>query len=512
MIAYFLGGCAIYGIVLFVLVMLRPKSALHTKKLTDCGRREKITIGVVLVILILLCTLPMGLAPGWNGEDPGATNQYELLAEAILNGHISIDNGDVDPLLLQMDNPYDPQARVDLGVDYRWDTGYYHGHYYMYFGVVPVFLLFLPFRLITGMSLTTYHATQVFVAFFICGVFANFYMMSKRFFKKITLGMYLMLASAFSIMSIWYSVDAPALYCTAITGALCMEIWSLFFFMRAVWVEQEEKKSIRLAFFGSLFGALAFGCRPPVALANLFVIPMLVVYLKKHKFTKKLFGELVVAAMPYVVIGILLMCYNYARFESPFEFGQAYQLTAADQSSYGSIASYFSQTKMIAVANAVLYNFVNYNPICEAFPYVIFNGILLNFPILWFAVIGLSPEGVLKRMKEQQMRAFIVMLFVIPLVIAVMDALWSPFMTERYRMDQYWIMGVLCFLVIGFYHDNLSETAGRKFSCFISLWAFITIGKSILLYLVQNDGNVTYTYPEVVEQIKMILRLGIGAG
>ena len=60
--------------------------------------------------------------------------------------------------------------------------------------------------------------------------------------------MYLMLASAFSIMSIWYSVDAPALYCTAITGALCMEIWSLFFFMRAVWVEQEEKKSIRLAF------------------------------------------------------------------------------------------------------------------------------------------------------------------------------------------------------------------------------------------------------------------------
>ena len=46
MIAYFLGGCAIYGIVLFVLVMLRPKSALHTKKLTDCGRREKITIGV----------------------------------------------------------------------------------------------------------------------------------------------------------------------------------------------------------------------------------------------------------------------------------------------------------------------------------------------------------------------------------------------------------------------------------------------------------------------------------
>ena len=33
----------------------------------------------------------MGLAPGWNGEDPGATNQYELLAEAILNGELNTD-------------------------------------------------------------------------------------------------------------------------------------------------------------------------------------------------------------------------------------------------------------------------------------------------------------------------------------------------------------------------------------------------------------------------------------
>ena len=79
MIAYFLGGCAIYGIVLFVLVMLRPKSALHTKKLTDCGRREKITIGVVLVILILLCTLPMGLAPASPTAPPCTPEQLRMM-------------------------------------------------------------------------------------------------------------------------------------------------------------------------------------------------------------------------------------------------------------------------------------------------------------------------------------------------------------------------------------------------------------------------------------------------
>ena len=38
--------------------------------------------------------------------------------------------------------------------------------------------------------------------------------------------------------------------------------------------------------------------------------------------------------MPYVAVGVALMCYNYARFEDPFEFGQAYQLTVADQHLY----------------------------------------------------------------------------------------------------------------------------------------------------------------------------------
>lgn len=239
---------------------------------------------------------------------------------------------------------------------------------------------------------------------------------------------------------------------------------------------------------------------------------MLVEYLRKRKFNLKLLKQLVFAASPYIVIAILLMSYNYVRFESPFEFGQAYQLTTADQSNYGSVLSYFSQSNMFRILNGVFYNFVNFNSFCEGFPYVIYNGILLNFPILCFSVIGLAPEGVWKRLKEQHMRALVGTLFLIPLVIAVMDVLWSPFMTERYRTDQYWIMGILCFLIIGFYHSNLSEQAKRTFSCFIMLWAFLTIGKCILLYLVQNDGNFTYCYPEVIEEIKMILKFGLGAG
>lgn len=503
---YIVLGCLFYSVILFILFLIRPNAKLQRMTIDEGGKKQRNIIFVVMTCVILLCTLPMGLSPMWNGENPQHRNQYEVMAEAILDGHIYLDI-EVDPLLLEMENPYDPQARIDLGVEYQWDTAFYNGHYYMYFGVVPVFLVFLPYLILTGTSLTTYHATQIFVAFFIAGVFATFHQMAKRFFGKMPLGTYLTLSAGFSVMSVWYSVGAPALYCTAITSALCMEIWSLYFFMRAVWVEQEQKKTILYAFFGSLFGALAFGCRPPVALANLFVIPMLVEYLRKRKIDFKLIKQLVVAASPYIVIAILLMVYNYVRFDSPVEFGQAYQLTTADQSNYG---SFFERFDVNNALNGIVFNFMSANYIYSTFPFLSYGGIMSNYPIMWFILIGLAPESVRESLKKNGMRFFVAMLAVIPLIITVMDVVWSPFMTERYRMDIYWIMGVLCFLVIGFYYMHLSEKSRKIFAGFISFMGIATMGASIALFFVQGDGNYSQIDPEILYRIQRVLSLGSG--
>lgn len=290
---YIVTGMLFWGCVAVLLISIRPKSLCHKMQVDKIGKKQNITVFAIMFSVILLCTLPMGLSPLWNGEIPEHRNQYEVLTESILSGHIYLDYGDIDPRLLEMENPYDFVARTELGISYHWDHAFYNGHYYMYFGVVPVFLVFLPYRVLTGSNLTTYHATQIFTAFFICGMFAVFYMLAKKFFPKMTLGIYLTFSSAVSIMSIWYSVSSPALYCTAITAGLCMEIWSLFFFIRAVWVEIKEERSIFLAFWGSLFGALAFGCRPTVALANLLVIPMLILFLRKRKLSFRLMSRLV---------------------------------------------------------------------------------------------------------------------------------------------------------------------------------------------------------------------------
>ncbi len=505
---YFIAGCLFWGSIIFVLFLFRYKSWLHSETIENMGCRQKILLLSAAGFVVLACILPMGVSPSWNGELPDHRNQYEVMAEAVLNGHFYMDYDDVDPRLLEMDNPYDPEERTRLGVNFHWDHAFYDGHYYMYFGVVPVFLLFLPYRIVTGMSLMTYHATQIFAGMFIAGIFVLFHFLIKKFFCRLTFGMYLALSSAFAVMSIWYSIAAPSLYCTAITSGLCMEVWSLYFFAKSVWGEagQVSRKSIFYAFLGSLFGALAFGCRPPVALANIAVIPMLAEYLKNKKMDFRLFGQLTAAALPYVVIGILLMAYNYVRFDSPFEFGQTYQLTLADQSSYG---NFFDQFDLVNVLNGVVSNLISFSPVKKEFPYISLNGALVNFPILCSAAVSMAQEGVREQLKKLNIRNLTIVFFMLPFVITMTDVLWSPFIGERYRMDIYWIMGVTSFIFIGICYIQKPETSKRKFSFVMTNWALITIFTCMLLYCVPNDLNFTEPFfLENVERIKKILALG----
>ncbi len=507
-----LAGCLVWSAVFFLLFCLRPKAWLHSVALETVDVRVRRLIFLVLLLTVLVCTLPMGLSPAYNGEEPSFTNQYELLAESMLEGHLYIDYKDIDPRLLEMKNPYDYEAREAAEISYHWDHAFYKGHYYMYFGVVPVILIFLPYRMVTGMSLTTYHATQIFTILYLCGVFALFYFLAKRFFQKISVGMYLMLSVAFSLVSLWYSVSAPALYCTAISAGICMEVWSLFFFLKAVYGcgnTENEWKSIGYAFAGSLLGALAFGCRPPIALANLLVLPLLAAYLRERKISQKLIGQLVLAALPYVIVGILLMLYNDMRFDSPFEFGQSYQLTIVDQSNYGNVWARIDPTE---IGKRVIAYYLSCSPFGDTFPYVQFNGVFVNFPIFCFAIFGICSGKVRGAMRERKVLSFTAFLFFVPLLITVMDILWAPTVLERYRSDIYWLLGILCYLVIGFYAGNMQEAGRRKFSFWMSLWAFATIAMCFLLFLVPYDYNFTFYYIEKLEKIRQILMLRRGVG
>ena len=474
-------------------------------------------------------TAAAALSKDDEGQDPDRfaiknKNQYELMADALLNGQIYLEYGDMDRRLLEMPNPYDTQARRALGVRYHWDHAFYKGRYYMYFGVVPVFLLFIPFKLITGASLTTYHATQVFVGMSIIGLFLFFRLLSKRFFPKLSFVVYLFLGTAVSVTSMVHCVAKPAMYMTAFAAAFCMEIWSVCFYVKAVWATgtEDENRAIFRAFLGALFGALAFGCRPSIALGNLIVIPCLIVFLREHKFSGKLFLKLVAAASPYIIIGALLMLYNYARFESPFEFGQSYQLTVADQTAYGSLLSRLSARGLL---NGATYFLTRSEDLTAAFPHIVEGGVFYTYPVFGVGLFALTSKKTRAALKANKFVLFLLGGILTIGIIIMMDIVWTPYLLGRYREDMMWLLGMLVFLAVGMrYTDgsvgSTSERAAEaeaadvpakvaepceeasEFStaiCLLSIYSIIVSG----FVFVQLD--MVHFLPEHIEIIKKIV-------
>ena len=486
----------IFGVIFWVLLLgtvwlVRPGSGLLRITMERWTAAHTLVTVLVLAALIGSSSFLMTLCPMWNGEitaklmeetearakemaagagneewmdtaaaavsmdepntDPDRyaiknKNQYELMADALLKGQVYLEYGDMDRRLLEMPNPYDTKARRELGVRYHWDHAFYTGRYYMYFGVVPVFLLFIPFKLITGTSLTTYHATQVFVGMSIIGLFLFFRLLSKRFFPKLSFPVYLFLGAAISVTSMVHCVAKPAMYMTAFAAAFCMEIWSVYFYVKAVWATEDENRAIFRAFLGALFGALAFGCRPSIALGNLIVIPCLIVFLRGHKFSGKLLLKLAAAASPYIIIGALLMFYNYIRFENPFEFGQSYQLTVADQSAYGSL---FSRLSARGLLNGATFFLTRSEDLVAEFPHIVEGGVFYTYPVFGAGLFALTNKKTRTAIRANKFVLFLLGGIATIGVIIMMDVVWTPYLLARYREDMMWLLGMLVFLAVG---------------------------------------------------------------
>ena len=489
-------GWLLLGVIPLLVFVCRPASQMHKVCVEGDSKLKTAITVVVAVITVSVCVLPMNWLPLWNGEVPDHRNQYELMAENILEGRLHFDYEDGEELL-KLENPYDPNQRHEAGVYYHWDHAFYKGRYYMYFGVVPVFLAFLPYRVLTGSDLLAYQGTQFFAAIAIIGIFMLLRMLAKRFFPKMSFGAVLTLSATVSVMSLWYSTVEPALYCTAISAGVALEVWSLYFFVQAVWVEKQENEQIALATIGALLGALVFGCRPTIALANVVVLPMLVVFLKQHKFSWKLLGKLCIAVLPYVLVGAALMYYNYARFEDPFEFGQAYQLTAADQSNY---ATKLDFKEIIRILNGLGSSLLQFPGFTEEFPYLRHGGVLFNFPILLFIFSALRRNS-RKALRRDKISGVMLSLLAVSVIITVMGVVWTPFLLERYHMDFYFLLGIACFIAVGAWSRTERPAVRQKINIGVAVMSAVTVLSSFLLGLRQ----VQVYYPEKVEQIGKFL-------
>ena len=339
-----------------------------------------------------------------------------------------------------------------------------------------------------------------------CDLFYLFYLLGKNYFPKFPFSLYLLFSSACSVLSISYSIASPALYCTAIISGVCMMVWSLVCFFKSMQLEQEKFASNLYLFLGAILGALAFGCRPPVALANIVVLAVIYKILQNQLLYKKVkIKKILLVFAPYFVVGILLMLYNYARFDNVFEFGQSYQLTLADQHMYRSFWETFDARKTIV---AMFLNFYLVPSFSESFPFIQPCGVFFNFPVLLLAARVFS-KNISHILREKKLYSFSLLALFSTVLITVFTVYWTPFLIERYHLDFYYILCIVSFIAAAAWLEYVSEEKKKLLICFMVILLFAVYVVAFLFFCIPVDGSYTMYYPEVLKLIYGGLRFGL---
>ena len=274
---------------------------------------------LVTAAFLLACFYVWTASGGWPFElgEPH-DGHYNLLARALVQGQLHL-TVEPRPELLEMSEPYEPGRNGPYRLH---DASLYHGRYYLYFGVVPAVLLFVPWKL-AGLGDLPQNLAA---ALFAWGGFLFSALLLRRL-QHAYLGprprwMEWLATLALGLANVApFILRAPFVYEVAIAGGY-------FFLSGSAWLFASAGAGGRLRVarlsLGGLFLGLAIGCRPNLLVA----VPLLPLLawpaLREHR-DRRARAALAVLA-PLGLCLLLLGTYNALRFGSPLEFGARYQL------------------------------------------------------------------------------------------------------------------------------------------------------------------------------------------
>ena len=398
-------------IILFLAFLLRPKSKLWAYSCSFSYKQRLIVAAVVAVQIALLIGISF-FNPAFQGNPAAHTAQYQELAEAFLDGRLHLED-EPPAFLAEMENPYDRIARNEAskltGDTARWDVSYYNGKYYVYFGVVPALMLYLPYRALTGSAMPNVFGIRFFTVFFVIGIFLLTEELIKRYYKQMRIPFmsYVLMCLVFiNAGGGVFIAKRPDFYSIPILSGISFTLFGLYFWLLSI--KKEGKVHAGYAALGSLFMALVAGCRPQLLLVSSFAFLFFwnAVFKERSLFSKKSILSTVAICIPYVMVAAGIMWYNNARFGSPFDFGANYQLTTNDVTGRGfrvertglTLFTYFFQLPNITVAFPFLRSVnIDTNYLGQTITEAMFGGIFATIPLLWcVALLPSIGKGMVK--------------------------------------------------------------------------------------------------------------------
>jgi len=394
-----------------------------------------------------------------------------LMTDALLKKQLHLDV-EVPKVLLETERPYDYVNRTNLGIVQSGrtyldtlenviipDMSLYKGKFYSYFGMAPVIVLFAPYKLITGNYLPNS------IGAFLFGSIATILLMllwkqiTQTYLKKLPYFFFL-IGGATLYASSLIPIVLTIHYFNIIAqfSALAFIILGVIMLLQA-----KEKLSPKFLFISSLSFALAVACRPSALFWSILIPVML---WDKRKELINTAGNLLAITIPFFTIGSILARYNYARFDSFFEFGAAYQMVTIN-------LAMVNKMSIIGKINIFIreFLFTLFNPpnLDITFPFIsakitniqlaissfISNDVsivgIFYFPIMWF-LFYVKKNDILKNFIFAGI--FISLLNISNYAFSINAIYW------RYNMDFYWIMAIGALICAFQLQEN--EDAMRK--------------------------------------------------
>lgn len=250
------------------------------------------------------------------------TGFYSLQTKGFLAGQLALPVAP-SPMLALATNPY-------LGSENRkyriLDLSYYKGKYYSYFGVVPIVLLTLPWKLVTGKFLTEPGATALLAVLLNTLTLAILLRARRLYYPRVRPYIWIAAYAACTLGN-YTSIHLVGINAGTVAqmGAYCC---LMALILALTGAGSSLGATTRALAWASFAAGLAVGCRPSFLPILGALLPTVWRGLQNHPRARLKLAVAVV--LPFASILAALLIYNRARFDSFLEFGNRLQLTDFD--------------------------------------------------------------------------------------------------------------------------------------------------------------------------------------
>ena len=416
----------------------------------------------------------------YSGED-----QYRQLFESFKKGQLNLDL-DYDVSKLEaLGNPYDRSERnaKDTTGNF-WDRAYYNGNFYSYFGVAPVFTAYYPVNILTGKVPTIEFANTLLCIYAVIFISLLYIEMIKRFCKDVPLVLAVLgqIALLFGSAVFAAAFEFQFYYMAVISGVTWTAAF-LYFLLKAYY-ESSFKKRIALLVLSGVSVVLIVASRPTLIFYGVAaLVPAVFILASKEETLNRKITYVVSIGTPIAIGAVIIMIYNYKRFENPFEFGFNYQLTV-------SIAK--ANTFSLAMIPAAFYHYFIQQPnINTKFPYIELKAKTLdtyhrynytgrtmgifNYPITW----GFLLTPIICRRRDKFKTAFIITFAAAAVVMAYIDMCKAG---SHYRYTVDILMPVILVSLVVIF-DCLNILKGLSKKVYLISYVFTLIAMFTTIYV-----------------------------